>query len=111
MENLSFFSYWPGYDPDLHSFPTRRSSDLIPARPISAAIRNRTRRGPPSAAGGGPLRVLLRSEEHTSELQSPYDLVCRLLLEKKKTQSISPIIRHFTMNVALTSPSQPLPHI
>src|SRR6266516_4082329 len=28
---------------------------------------------------GGP-----RSEEHTSELQSPYDLVCRLLLEKKK---------------------------
>src|SRR5437867_10778113 len=33
-------------------------------------------------------RILLagriRSEEHTSELQSPYDLVCRLLLEKKK---------------------------
>src|SRR5438094_4625648 len=28
-----------------------------------------------------------RSEEHTSELQSPYDLVCRLLLEKKKQQS------------------------
>src|SRR5438094_10012922 len=28
----------------------------------------------------------LRSEEHTSELQSPYDLVCRLLLEKKKFQ-------------------------
>src|SRR5207248_9738296 len=28
-----------------------------------------------------------RSEEHTSELQSPYDLVCRLLLEKKKPQS------------------------
>src|SRR5207248_7627917 len=27
-----------------------------------------------------------RSEEHTSELQSPYDLVCRLLLEKKKRQ-------------------------
>src|SRR5437867_5932849 len=26
----------------------------------------------------------MRSEEHTSELQSPYDLVCRLLLEKKK---------------------------
>src|SRR5437867_8059359 len=30
-----------------------------------------------------------RSEEHTSELQSPYDLVCRLLLEKKKTREIS----------------------
>src|SRR5438094_7183004 len=28
--------------------------------------------------------LLTRSEEHTSELQSPYDLVCRLLLEKKK---------------------------
>src|SRR5438094_5187422 len=28
-----------------------------------------------------------RSEEHTSELQSPYDLVCRLLLEKKKIVS------------------------
>src|SRR5207248_6843294 len=29
------------------------------------------------------LEPLIRSEEHTSELQSPYDLVCRLLLEKK----------------------------
>src|SRR5437867_4608173 len=28
-----------------------------------------------------------RSEEHTSELQSPYDIVCRLLLEKKKKHS------------------------
>src|SRR5437867_7168945 len=28
-----------------------------------------------------------RSEEHTSELQSPYDLVCRLLLEKKKKET------------------------
>src|SRR5437867_6612717 len=27
--------------------------------------------------------IIVRSEEHTSELQSPYDLVCRLLLEKK----------------------------
>src|SRR5437867_13401753 len=31
-----------------------------------------------------PRRGNGRSEEHTSELQSPYDLVCRLLLEKKK---------------------------
>src|SRR5438094_1579043 len=30
---------------------------------------------------------VLRSEEHTSELQSPYDLVCRLLLEKKKKKN------------------------
>src|SRR5256885_4068409 len=34
------------------------------------------------ARRGSP--VLLRSEEHTSELQSPCNLVCRLLLEKKK---------------------------
>src|SRR5256885_9051644 len=30
------------------------------------------------------LRICARSEEHTSELQSPCNLVCRLLLEKKK---------------------------
>src|SRR5207248_5947550 len=35
-----------------------------------------------------------RSEEHTSELQSPYDLVCRLLLEKKKNDNT--ISRHST---------------
>src|SRR5256885_3414513 len=38
---------------------------------------------------GAPLRLGFevddRSEEHTSELQSPCNLVCRLLLEKKKT--------------------------
>src|SRR2546426_8322310 len=33
------------------------------------------------------LACLLRSEEHTSELQSPCNLVCRLLLEKKKNNS------------------------
>src|SRR5256885_11803076 len=33
-----------------------------------------------------PLETVRRSEEHTSELQSPCNLVCRLLLEKKKTQ-------------------------
>src|SRR5207249_4334499 len=32
--------------------------------------------------------VILRSEEHTSELQSRFDLVCRLLLEKKKRASM-----------------------
>src|SRR2546426_8638427 len=35
---------------------------------------------------GAPVVALSRSEEHTSELQSPCNLVCRLLLEKKKTQ-------------------------
>src|SRR5256885_6580822 len=38
------------------------------------------RSSPATASAGG------RSEEHTSELQSPCNLVCRLLLEKKKTQ-------------------------
>src|SRR5205807_6186873 len=35
-------------------------------------------------------RAQLRSEEHTSELQSPCNLVCRLLLEKKKKNKIKP---------------------
>src|SRR2546426_8100138 len=39
------------------------------------------RRGGPDGGRRGALR---RSEEHTSELQSPCNLVCRLLLEKKK---------------------------
>src|SRR2546430_9087401 len=34
---------------------------------------------------GGEQQMLARSEEHTSELQSQSNLVCRLLLEKKKT--------------------------
>src|SRR5207249_10381974 len=42
------------------------------------SITNATRRWPPS----GPT-TSRRSEEHTSELQSRFDLVCRLLLEKK----------------------------
>src|SRR5207248_1812497 len=42
-------------------------------------LRVRWRGGKPPT----PSRLKERSEEHTSELQSPYDLVCRLLLEKK----------------------------
>src|SRR2546426_5875815 len=40
--------------------------------------------------GGGldAVRVVARSEEHTSELQSPCNLVCRLLLEKKKKKDV-----------------------
>src|SRR2546426_2400219 len=38
---------------------------------------------------GGALRGMGRSEEHTSELQSPCNLVCRLLLEKKKQDTTS----------------------
>src|SRR5205807_8841982 len=86
-----FYSYPTNRHP--HSFPTRRSSDL------------RGPRARPGRARGGAAaspRALLRrvdeaeerpqheaerrhrSEEHTSELQSPCNLVCRLLLEKKK---------------------------
>src|SRR5437762_11778518 len=71
----------------IHSFPTRRSSDLTegdgPCRRRSgsrgdATCRRRTVRG----RAGRPRPS--RSEEHTSELQSPMYLVCRLLLEKKQ---------------------------
>src|SRR2546430_6442138 len=41
----------------------------------------------------------IRSEEHTSELQSQSNLVCRLLLEKKKNQSIS-IILHYVWSLS-----------
>src|SRR5688500_10515656 len=40
----------------------------------------------PPGAGGGGYRPSFRSEEHTSELQSPCNLVCRLLLEKNKVR-------------------------
>src|SRR5256885_6793360 len=40
-----------------------------------------------AGAGGRVERPRARSEEHTSELQSPCNLVCRLLLEKKKKPS------------------------
>src|SRR5215467_6357974 len=43
---------------------------------------------PGKLPGRGRMRVA-RSEEHTSELQSPCNLVCRLLLEKKKKKSIT----------------------
>src|SRR2546426_8506402 len=42
----------------------------------------------PLQARSSSLSDLVRSEEHTSELQSPCNLVCRLLLEKKKKEQI-----------------------
>src|SRR3712207_7479352 len=59
-------------------FPTRRSSDL---RQLPADGLRGERRGEQRPGGRAPER----SEEHTSELQSRQYLVCRLLLEKKKT--------------------------
>src|SRR5699024_12853944 len=93
----------------LHSFPTRRSSDLEFTLPLpdGAAIGWESplwSGGTGQAEGDDLLRVgqyekkvslsswthwkhleKIRSEEHTSELQSRFDLVCRLLLEKKNT--------------------------
>src|SRR5256885_13079909 len=49
------------------------------------------RRAPGGEVRGHALSARSRSEEHTSELQSPCNLVCRLLLEKKKkTEKSSP---------------------
>src|SRR5207249_8177121 len=83
----SSFLYPPCTHFGLHSFPTRRSSDLwLTARfrswifffnlPVWIQYRM------------VPSLTLSRqrSEDHTSELQSRFDLVCRLLLEKKKSE-------------------------
>src|SRR5207248_10943090 len=94
LSTSSFFFYSSAPHRHLHSFPTRRSSDLTTSRPrISSTTppspsSSRCPRPAPSPSARrspGTRRSLTRSEEHTSELQSPYDLVCRLLLEKKKT--------------------------
>src|SRR5207247_10819536 len=94
----SSYQHSPTYT-DLHSFPTRRSSDLhrewrlrdTPRTPPRIPALPATRRCRRVARSVGTLRHratrrhrLVRSEEHTSELQSRVDLVCRLLLEKKK---------------------------
>src|SRR5438105_15264056 len=64
--------------------PAIYTLSLHDALPISRGGTARGSPGPPaSAADGGSARRDTRSEEHTSELQSRVDLVCRLLLEKK----------------------------
>src|SRR5256885_7572656 len=55
---------------------------------IRASSRRSSARASPRAAPSPPRRA--RSEEHTSELQSPCNLVCRLLLEKKKNSPPEP---------------------
>src|SRR5439155_19503679 len=80
----SFFLFKePRAPQDLHSFPTRRSSDLIKVDNAIGCIPStrRSKMRPAATAAAVPIR----SEEHTSELQSLGQLVCRLLLEKKNT--------------------------
>src|SRR5207237_8725700 len=89
-------SYPRSRAPALPSFPTRRSSDLrlVP----TTATRNKgfgsllaARLSAFSCGSKWPDAIqspaAARSEEHTSELQSHLNLVCRLLLEKKKRRS------------------------
>src|SRR5256885_13286385 len=56
----------------------------------AALARDRRQRAPAESLSllGFPLVRYIRSEEHTSELQSPCNLVCRLLLEKKKQKHL-----------------------
>src|SRR5699024_12287034 len=74
------------------SFPTRRSSDLPQngTRICPPCVCPAMTRSAPAEANAANVREYgacvtpgTRSEEHTSELQSRFDLVCRLLLEKK----------------------------
>src|SRR5204863_9360119 len=61
------------------------SATGIPTRPLGrTGVRISMMGVGGSHAGRIPEALLVRSEEHTSELQSRRDLVCRLLLEKKK---------------------------
>src|ERR1039457_7315511 len=53
----------------------------------SDLVRNAARTSPPRWSPSTTRSA--RSEEHTSELQSPCNLVCRLLLEKKKTETFT----------------------
>src|SRR5688572_33327793 len=92
---------------DLHSFPTRRSSDLQPAgrlRSLHATYSPTSRRSHPALRRlpsahdrrlGSTTEGSLRSEEHTSELQSQSNIVCRLLLEKKK-KAVTNALLHAT---------------
>src|SRR5689334_23724279 len=80
IDNIFFYRY--GDHRNLHSFPTRRSSDLRRSpQPSRRAMRY--------ALSASARRAESRSEEHTSELQSQFHLVCRLLLEKQKPVFLS----------------------
>src|SRR5262249_59598667 len=82
-------------------FPTRRSSDLDPIQTVwrspAGSAAPRTKRFALKSnerfsveTGNRATAGSIRSEEHTSELQSLTNLVCRLLLEKKKNNICRP---------------------
>src|SRR5690554_7378627 len=102
---FAFYFLSFGHHRYLHSFPTRRSSDLTPpgwlrvGQALARVLLTATVHGVAATLLTHaleiphlrePLRDPLtkRSEEHTSELQSRPHLVCRLLLEKKKQERI-----------------------
>src|SRR5438132_14225738 len=70
-----FFSSVAGYHRALHSFPTRRSSDLC----TDTGTANSKA---PKVSGSGEVQVVARSEEHTSELQSHSEFVYRPACDK-----------------------------
>src|SRR5690242_21544245 len=73
--------------PELAAPLHRLARELVVYR--LAQYRDRRRRDQPTSAGFVCKILSNRSEEHTSELQSHVNLVCRLLLEKKKKINIS----------------------
>src|SRR6266849_10882627 len=74
---LPFFCFFFFNDTATTEIYTLSLHDALPIFPLARLLCQRGRQ--PHQAG-----VPTRSEEHTSELQSRVDLVCRLLLEKKK---------------------------
>src|SRR5256885_3845303 len=71
----------------------RRAGELRPLAAVALERGRAPRRGTHGSRDHGralhAAALSLRSEEHTSELQSPCNLVCRLLLEKKNKQHIT----------------------
>src|SRR5256885_12849940 len=75
----------PGPAPRPARRPPRRGGARVRARrPRRLGVESRDGDLVPARRAGDSQEPLVRSEEHTSELQSPCNLVCRLLLEKKK---------------------------
>src|SRR5690348_18096128 len=73
--------------------PAHRTSTQPLASPTLYNLVRRSRRSPFCSVAPYHRQPLRRSEEHTSELQSPVHLVCRLLLEKKKIIKLFPIFQ------------------